>query len=263
MKEKQDKEEVIHNNSECSKCGQSPIKGIRYYCLQCQNYNLCSSCENKYGERHGHQLLMLRRPEIFEMFKKHINKNNLNKDDDEEKEKIIDLSKCQLNAVYVKEQYLTRNNNNFIPIEVILKNAGQEQWPSPCFFTCDENSEVKGQRIKLAQYTGKGREEYKIKIKINLNNINKSGIYKSIWQLRNEKGDEFGQKITFIIKDIFEKDLKLFTKKDFRDELEEKVKQIKMKYDILFTSANIRNALIRTRGNSENAVKMLFTEQNK
>jgi hypothetical protein len=263
MKEKKDKEEVIHNNSKCSKCGQSPIKGIRYYCLQCQNYNLCSSCENKYGERHGHQLLMLRRPEIFEMFKKHINKNNLNKDDDEEKEKIIDLSKCQLNAVYVKEQYLTRNNNNFIPIEVILKNAGQEQWPSPCFFTCDENSEVKGQRIKLAQYTGKGREEYKIKIKINLNNINKSGIYKSIWQLRNEKGDEFGQKITFIIKDIFEKDLKLFTKKDFRDELEEKVKQIKMKYDILFTSANIRNALIRTRGNSENAVKMLFTEQNK
>ena len=263
MKEKQDKEEIIHNNSECSKCGQSPIKGIRYYCLQCQNYNLCSSCENKYGERHGHQLLMLRRPEIFEMFKKHINKNNLNKDDDEEKEKIIDLSKCQLNVVYVKEQYLTRNNNNFIPIEVILKNAGQEQWPSPCFFTCDENSEVKGQRIKLAQYTGKGREEYKIKIKINLNNINKSGIYKSIWQLRNEKGDEFGQKITFIIKDIFEKDLKLFTKKDFRDELEEKVKQIKMKYDILFTSASIRNALIRTRGNSENAVKMLFTEQNK
>jgi hypothetical protein len=263
MKEKQDKEEIIHNNSKCSKCGQSPIKGIRYYCLQCQNYNLCSSCENKYGERHGHQLLMLRRPEIFEMFKKHINKNNLNKDDDEEEEKIIDLSKCQLNAMYVKEQYLTRNNNNFIPIEVILKNAGQEQWPSPCFFTCDENSEVKGQRIKLAQYTGKGREEYKIKIKINLNNINKSGIYKSIWQLRNEKGDEFGQKITFIIKDIFEKDLKLFTKKDFRDELEEKVKQIKMKYDILFTSANIRNALIRTRGNSENAVKMLFTEQNK
>lgn len=261
MKEKQDKEEVIHNNSKCSKCGQSPIKGIRYYCLQCQNYNLCSSCEKKYGERHGHQLLMLRRPEIFEMFKKHFNKNNLNKDDDEEKEKIIDLSKCQLNVMYVKEQYLTRNNNNFIPIEVILKNSGQEQWPSPCFFTCDENSEVKGQRIKLAKYTGKGREEYKIKIKINLNNINKSGIYKSIWQLRNEKGDEFGQKITFIIKDIFEKDLKLFTKKDFRDEMEEKVKQIKMKYDILFTSSNIRNALIRTRGNSENAVKMLFTEQ--
>ena len=51
--------------------------------------------------------------------------------------------------------------------------------------------------------------------------------------------------------------------KDYRDELENKVNEIKQKYDILFTTASIRNALIRTKGNNQNAIKILFTEQKK
>lgn len=49
--------------------------------------------------------------------------------------------------------------------------------------------------------------------------------------------------------------------KDYRDELENSVNEIKQKYDILFTTSSIRNALIRTKGNKENAIKILFTEQ--
>ena len=36
---------------------------------------------------------------------------------------------------------------------------------------------------------------------------------------------------------------------------------IKQQYDILFSTPSIRNALIRTRGNKENAIKILYTEQ--
>ena len=270
---KDDSEKVIHKNTKCSKCGKSPIEGIRYICLQCKSYELCQSCEKKYGEKHGHPLLMLRRAEDFDKFKNYFfNKKKVEELDkiEEEEKKTIDLSKCYSKVLNLNNLYITRNNNNFIPIELILKNTGDEQWPCPCFFTCNEESEVKGNRIKLVKFTGKSGEEYKLKIKIILNNIKKTGVYKSIWQLRNEKGEPFGEKVEFIIKDIFEKDIKIKDDKnkksevkDYRDELEESINEIKQKYDIMFTTESIKNALIRTKGNKENAIKILLTEQKK
>ena len=266
------KTKVVHENSKCSKCGQSPIEGIRYYCLKCDTFELCSACEKNYGEKHGHELLKIRRPEDFNIFKNEIIKQkelqNLNKIEEEEKK--IDLTKCYSKCMNLKKIYTTLNNNNFLPIEIIIKNTGDEQWPTPCFFTCDESSEVKGDRVKLVKCTGKPEEEYKLKFKIILKDINKTGIYKSIWQLKNENDEVFGEKIEIVIKDIFEKDTKLRggkkdknIVKDYRDELEENVKEIKQKYDILFSTSSIRNALIRTKGNKENAIKMLYTEKNR
>ena len=268
------KTKVVHENSKCSKCGQSPIEGIRYYCLKCETFELCSACEKNYGEKHGHELLKIRRPEDFNIFKNEIIKQkelqNLNKIEENE-EKKIDLTKCHSKCMNLKKMYTTLNNNNFLPIEIIIKNTGDEQWPTPCFFTCDESSEVKGDRVKLVKCTGKPEEEYKLKFKIILKDINKTGIYKSIWQLKNENDEVFGEKIEIVIKDIFEKDMKLRggkkvkknIVKDYRDELEENVKEIKQKYDILFSTSSIRNALIRTKGNKENAIKMLYTEKNR
>ena len=263
---------VLHKNCKCSECGQSPIEGIRYHCLVCQIYDLCPICEEKYGEKHGHQLLVLRRPHDLDKYKEYIFKKDetedINKNEEEAK---IDLSKCFSKCINLQKEYSTRNNNNFIPIELILKNIGDENWPTPCFFTCEEESDVKGDRIKLSKCSGKPGEEFNLKIKINLTNVKQSGTYKSIWRLKNEKGEVFGQKIEIIIKDIFVKDLNLKQEekeskkkkeiKDFRDELESNVKEIKQKYDILFSISSIRNALIRTKGNKENAIKILYTEQ--
>jgi hypothetical protein len=268
------KTKVVHENSKCSKCGQSPIEGIRYYCLKCETFELCSECEQNYGEKHGHELLKIRRPEDFNIFKNEIIRQkelqNLNKIEENE-EKKIDLTKCYSKCMNLKKIYTTLNNNNFLPIEIIIKNTGDEQWPTPCFFTCDESSEVKGDRVKMVKCTGKPEEEYKLKFKIILKDINKTGIYKSIWQLKNENDEVFGEKIEIVIKDVFEKDMKLRggkkdkknIVKDYRDELEENVKEIKQKYDILFSTSSIRNALIRTKGNKENAIKMLYTEKNR
>lgn len=263
---------VLHKNCKCSECGQSPIEGIRYHCLECQIYDLCPICEEKYGEKHGHQLLVLRRPHDLDKYKEYFFKKDetedINKNEEEAK---IDLSKCFSKCINLQKEYTTRNNNNFIPIELILKNIGDENWPTPCFFTCEEESDVKGDRIKLSKCSGKPGEEFNLKIKINLTNVKQSGTYKSIWRLKNEKGEVFGQKIEIIIKDIIVKDLNLKQEekenkkkkeiKDFRDELESNVKEIKQKYDILFSISSIRNALIRTKGNKENAIKILYTEQ--
>ena len=47
----------------CNECGNN-IKGIRYMCGICHNYNLCEECENKYGLEHNHPLLKIRKPEL-------------------------------------------------------------------------------------------------------------------------------------------------------------------------------------------------------
>ena len=135
---------VVHKNCVCSECGLSPIEGIRYHCIVCQLYDICSNCEKKFGEKHGHQLLKLRRVNDLDKYLKYIYKKG-------EAEKNINIT------------------------EEEIKNE----------------TEVK----------------------------------------------------------------------DFRDELESNVNEIKQKYDTLFTISSIRNALIRTKGNKENAIKNLNTEK--
>ena len=54
----------IHNGIECTLCGCENIKGIRYLCGICENYNLCQECETQFGVEHGHPLLKIRNPEL-------------------------------------------------------------------------------------------------------------------------------------------------------------------------------------------------------
>jgi len=54
--------ETIHFGVTCDICGVSPIRGIRYKCAVCPNYDLCEKCEAG-GQHHvGHALLKINRP---------------------------------------------------------------------------------------------------------------------------------------------------------------------------------------------------------
>ena len=264
-------EEEINQNSKCSICSKSPIVGLRYICLQCSNFEICQQCENNFGEKHGHELLTLTKNNDLIMYKNYLSTNYKLKNltlsnespDKKEKENInIDISKCSSICTNLKSIYITKNNNNFLPIEVILKNPGQNKWPFPCFFVCDEvSSQIKGDKIKLKPNNSL---EYKFNIKINLQKIKRTGTYISEWQLRNEKDEKFGEKITFKIKVIFDKKLILKSKykKDFKSELQNKINEIKAKpYIALRFSVNsIKNALLRTKGNKDEAIKLLITQ---
>ena len=181
---------------------------------------------------------------------------------EEEKNNNTDISKFSSICTNLKSIYITKNNNNFLPIEIILKNPGQNKWPFPCFFVCDEDSsQIKGDKIKLKPNNS---SEYKFIIKINLQNIKRTGTYISTWQLRNEKDEKFGEKITFKIKVIFDEKLILKNKykKDFKSDLENKINEIKAKPYIAsrFNVNKIKNALLKTKGNKDEAIKLLITQ---
>ena len=62
IEENKNKEIAIHNNVQCDGCKCKPIKGIRYKCTICPNFDYCEKCEKKYSEKHGHPFLKIRKP---------------------------------------------------------------------------------------------------------------------------------------------------------------------------------------------------------
>ena len=50
----------IHNGIECNGCKMNPIKGLRYKCSICPEFNYCEKCEEKLGEKHIHPLFQLK-----------------------------------------------------------------------------------------------------------------------------------------------------------------------------------------------------------
>jgi len=52
----------IHNGIECDECGQYPIRGIRYKCSKCINFDLCEKCESKKIHSTNHPLIKINTP---------------------------------------------------------------------------------------------------------------------------------------------------------------------------------------------------------
>jgi hypothetical protein len=54
--------EAIHHKVQCDMCGVTPIRGIRYKCAVCSDYDLCEKCEASGEHPVGHALLKMTRP---------------------------------------------------------------------------------------------------------------------------------------------------------------------------------------------------------
>jgi hypothetical protein len=50
----------VHHNVQCDGCSVEPIRGVRYKCLVCRNFDLCSACEAKNQHPADHTLLKLK-----------------------------------------------------------------------------------------------------------------------------------------------------------------------------------------------------------
>lgn len=76
MKSSKPEAETVHHGFKCDECDQHPIKGIRYKCTECQDYDLCSSCyqevehEHRMEEIEGKQSIKHEVSEMIESLKR-------------------------------------------------------------------------------------------------------------------------------------------------------------------------------------------------
>jgi len=70
-KDKEDENQQVHPGVTCDGCDK-PIKGYRYKCVVCDDYDLCSSCEAA-GRHPGHNMMRIASPDVVwphRMFKR-------------------------------------------------------------------------------------------------------------------------------------------------------------------------------------------------
>ena len=194
--------ESIHYGIKCHECQVFPISGIRYKCIKCQNFDLCEKCEAKTGPNHDHPLLKIRNSYQDDLFQQKYNMKDC-------KLRSPISIKPTFNCVNPSLNFKTVNNNNFISVPIKLLNNGRINWPSPCYFKCQEDSEVKGEKIKIIKSEVQPGKTVDFKVKLELSNINKTGNYTSVWHLEDENGIAFGPKVKIKVNDIFQEKLKL------------------------------------------------------
>ena len=60
-----DKRSEVHDGFYCDGCDTSPITGVRYRCLECHDYDLCETCNNKGSAMHNSHHTMLLIPKAL------------------------------------------------------------------------------------------------------------------------------------------------------------------------------------------------------
>jgi hypothetical protein len=134
-------DEVIHKGIKCNICGTENIKGIRYRCLQCQHFNLCSNCEKKNIHEADHILIKIRKA-LDEESELLFNMNRDLKYKNKEYNYMVEQKE-------IKFGKNTKENDTLVQ-QITLKNNGNEPWKSGAYFKCLSNSQITGKDFKIS-----------------------------------------------------------------------------------------------------------------
>lgn len=85
--EQQKEKKVIHHGIKCNSCGKVDLEGTRYQCLNCDDYDVCSSCYKPSEHSEGKHKFIFYDKEVSEEEEVKIRKDEKEKYEKEQKEK--------------------------------------------------------------------------------------------------------------------------------------------------------------------------------
>lgn len=167
-----------HPGVTCANCKQSPVFGIRYKCLKCNNFDLCDVCEATCEHEHG--LLKLVNP--------------VDKKDEGVKKiwtLLMGVKRPEMTAIERKcTDTVPRTPNEQALISWILRNSGKEQWPKntrishirgPIFGpTSEVQALLPGEEATVEIFVTAPRE---------------FGVHKGCFALVDKEGTRFGEEL--------------------------------------------------------------------
>jgi hypothetical protein len=177
--------EMIHKNVECDNCGMKNIKGIRYKCLHCQNFDLCSNCEEYCEHDPTHIMIKIRKPlkeedELLMQMRREIKYKNNN-------------FNYSVRNKDIKFKMETKDNYTLAQ-QITVENTGNESWKSGAVFKCLPDSQLHGKDMKIETKLNKNCtvnfdiifENFKDSLKPSLNE------YFVYYQMFNSNNEAFG-----------------------------------------------------------------------
>ena len=178
-------DQPIHNGIKCNLCGTNNIRGIRYKCSICDNYNLCEKCEENSNHDEDHILLKLRKP---------LSESELNQK--------ISSSALFRNDFSVEPDYFELRKNDLINVKrITLYNTGNLPFKKGFWFKCiKEKSTIVGNDIKIEGVIKPG-ESKSLEIIYEKENLDcRKEEYYTSYKLIDEKSKQIGKIHTFSLK---------------------------------------------------------------
>ena len=215
---------TIHYGIKCEKCFQEPIKGYRYKCSECGDYNLCDKCEEKNSLENEH-------PHNFIKIRKDLNNNHVN------------YSNYSYECVKITPEILEiYDDTEQANIEISLKNNGDEAWPeNKTKLSFDNESDIIGEDVVLAPQIPGEEKSYLVKFS-ELGNKSIGDYISNLGFFINDK--QIGENLTLKIKI-----------------LDRRVKNFILKYELnsnTFSYERLLDALRRNNYDFEAAFVSLF-----
>ena len=193
---------VLHSGVTCDTCGMSPIRGIRYKCATCDNYDLCEKCEHEIG--HEHALLKIRvpsqNPNLIVTVPPQVFKFG-----SVEEEKQAYFGKLLVQNLDSKENAVSAGTE-FTKIW-LMENNGKVAWPKDTVLVPDKSGES---RIDVhAINVGEVQPGKNIEIRTTLKAPSTPGRYGIFYQLSDGKGKKFGDRISLdiLVEEVKESEL--------------------------------------------------------
>jgi hypothetical protein len=173
----------IHFGIKCNNCGMENIKGIRYKCTHCPDFNLCQKCENEIAHIPNHIFIKIRRPVLNDDLNNKI-QNFYYKNGE------LNYSVNDTDIVFSEEN---RESDNLVK-QISLTNIGFEDWKNGAIFKCLPDSELKGKDYVIENTVNKNGN---INIDIIFENIKKDlktfkDEYDVYYQMFNSNNEAFG-----------------------------------------------------------------------
>ncbi len=274
------KDLVEHKYVTCDGCSK-PVYGVRYKCAVCENFDYCETCEETYSNVHAHAFLKIRLPEkapkkimciVPENYKSfnpsfHCNGPSLSENIKLVKDyKIKDIDSLEEAIKLSKEEFINNQaKNSFIPIKnfslkakkgetmkfmIKLVNLDSKEWNKKDSLKCLSSSTLKCKDITLNQFI-KQTQDVNVEVVLECNSVGKFVTYLQMSE-NNDESKLFGDLIQI---DIEVEDI---ISSEELEKYQKLVKTMKSTYELYVSDEKLLETLIKTKGNMEEAICLLF-----
>ena len=133
-KDQAERDSIIHRGITCNSCSSSPVKGIRFKCLNCEDYDICSQClvHDTHDSNHIFGRIVVPIPPLINprhilMKPFYLGKNSIIIEED-----VIHLTYCThfsyLEVEGLGKQFISIANDNYITQELFMRSVGPFGW---------------------------------------------------------------------------------------------------------------------------------------